>query len=642
MEVRTMRALGYFYSGFEAQFWWWELGIKRLDVFAVYLATYLPIVSDPKGKLILFTAIAAICWALHSMRRPYDTRSNSLIDRVEEWGLRTRFLTLVVLQVVLLLDGSSLLCSFAAVYLILATGIFLLTLVVLYVGETGAFEPQRDTNQDDQLAEQQDEMHSRMSRATTRAGSRAIMSGDEDDDPNVFKKLIQSLFRCFMATFGRCLVTFVRDILMKPFLYLGERKALLQERVPHIVWHGVGVPIQIVEHKTGVALQNVRNKKFLTDAPQKSTDEMSDFRSSSGTFSNALVRSSSTFSKMLTRSGSLGSMDSTAVPNRNVEKAISHVSGIPSEAIFEIEERDNSGTILSHRHARNIDQILRSDNGTTLYEIDGQVYSPMKVGRHWDANAIVDRWLKRLYKLKSLDQRRYIAHSLSQMLQFMAAESNMGAIPAKFYDFTCLLSLTLQRAKGAGMHIDLTKNVDQEHILSEMQKLAMQKHQEDIHSRKATVKVVGQPGRFAHKPNSIAHAFKPDYMLSPDELMRTVVSLRRLPPRQLHRFLSRGLKMLVARQLPQKEEVLLTDALDAFGSIDDVTVCHGCFPRIDCTQQQQQQQPPPPGKQPQPGKRQGSLGNTHDIDSYLDSLCFVQKKEATETVEQPLIREHSL
>ena len=46
MEPRTMRKYGYFYNGFRAGFWWWEVLVKRMGVFCVYLVTCVPIFAD--------------------------------------------------------------------------------------------------------------------------------------------------------------------------------------------------------------------------------------------------------------------------------------------------------------------------------------------------------------------------------------------------------------------------------------------------------------------------------------------------------------------------------------------------------------------------------------------------------------------
>jgi len=90
----------------------------------------------------------------------------------------------------------------------------------------------------------------------------------------------------------------------------------------------------------------------------------------------------------------------------------------------------------------------------------------------------------------------------------------------------------------------MARVVDQKRLLSEMWMLAKQKQQQE----RATVRVVGQLDRFAHNRRSVANPFESDNMLSPEEFMRTIVLLRHLSKKQLHRFLVAGLKMLAATQ----------------------------------------------------------------------------------------------
>merc|ERR550532_2607825 len=39
-EFTTKRMLGYFYNGLEADKYWWELVVKRVDLLLIYLITY--------------------------------------------------------------------------------------------------------------------------------------------------------------------------------------------------------------------------------------------------------------------------------------------------------------------------------------------------------------------------------------------------------------------------------------------------------------------------------------------------------------------------------------------------------------------------------------------------------------------------
>ena len=73
-----------------------------MDVLSCYIATYTHIVFDAKAKLIMYMGIAGFFWALHNQAMPFDARSHGLIHRLEGEGLMTRFLTLFLVQILLL------------------------------------------------------------------------------------------------------------------------------------------------------------------------------------------------------------------------------------------------------------------------------------------------------------------------------------------------------------------------------------------------------------------------------------------------------------------------------------------------------------------------------------------------------------
>ncbi|CAE7217830.1 lgals3bpb [Symbiodinium pilosum] len=56
----NFRRFGYFFQGLEAQFWWWDLLVKRLDVALMMLVTYTSFVLDPKAKLMLFPVLSGL------------------------------------------------------------------------------------------------------------------------------------------------------------------------------------------------------------------------------------------------------------------------------------------------------------------------------------------------------------------------------------------------------------------------------------------------------------------------------------------------------------------------------------------------------------------------------------------------------
>ena len=97
----TLRAFGYFYNGFELEYFWWELLVKRMDVLCCYIVNYTHFVYDMKAELILYMGIAGFFWAVHNRAMPFDARAHGLVHRLEAEGLRTRFVTLFLVQILL-------------------------------------------------------------------------------------------------------------------------------------------------------------------------------------------------------------------------------------------------------------------------------------------------------------------------------------------------------------------------------------------------------------------------------------------------------------------------------------------------------------------------------------------------------------
>ena len=102
MEPTMMRKYGYFYNGFEPDFWWWELLVKRIDTLTVLVVTYTNLVPDSRARLLLYMVFSGIWWAIHNGASPFDDRGNSMLDKIEGLGLRSRFLTFFIIQMLLL------------------------------------------------------------------------------------------------------------------------------------------------------------------------------------------------------------------------------------------------------------------------------------------------------------------------------------------------------------------------------------------------------------------------------------------------------------------------------------------------------------------------------------------------------------
>jgi hypothetical protein len=139
-EHRVLCNFAFFYNGLETPFWWWDILLKRMDVLLVYLAAYIRFTPDAKGTLVLLTSISSVSWALHARIQPYDARANFLVGRLESAGLRTRFGTLFVLQVLLLARSNATVNMAVAILLVVFNSIFLITVAVSFIIATGAFD----------------------------------------------------------------------------------------------------------------------------------------------------------------------------------------------------------------------------------------------------------------------------------------------------------------------------------------------------------------------------------------------------------------------------------------------------------------------------------------------------------------------
>ena len=75
MEPGAMPRYGYFYNGFGVYFSWWELLVKCMKVFSMYLVDHVLIFQEVQSKLVLFTGFGAVFRSLHGTYKPHDTRA---------------------------------------------------------------------------------------------------------------------------------------------------------------------------------------------------------------------------------------------------------------------------------------------------------------------------------------------------------------------------------------------------------------------------------------------------------------------------------------------------------------------------------------------------------------------------------------
>jgi len=213
-----VRNYGYFYAGFEPDYWYWELLCKRVDCLIVLGITFTNLVPDAKAKLILYMVCAGIWWAIHNECHPYDCRQNGLLDKAEAMGLQARFLTFFVVTVLLIFAAPMPVALVGALFLCYLLGKFVLFVLLVIGGEMVA------------------------------AGDKPKAPGGEGEeeeggggcDP---KAILKKIGKKIANSVGKI----VMAILLKGVEIIQKEKAIMAKEVPHFQRQGPGKPLQIVK-----------------------------------------------------------------------------------------------------------------------------------------------------------------------------------------------------------------------------------------------------------------------------------------------------------------------------------------------------------------------------------------------------------
>eukprot|EP00401_Gymnodinium_catenatum_P001680 CAMPEP_0117466754 /NCGR_PEP_ID=MMETSP0784-20121206/5305_1 /TAXON_ID=39447 /ORGANISM="" /LENGTH=1034 /DNA_ID=CAMNT_0005260705 /DNA_START=54 /DNA_END=3158 /DNA_ORIENTATION=+ len=136
-QFNTLRTYGFFFNGFEPDWYHWELVHKRMDVLAVYVVTYSNIIPKVQGRLLLCMTFAGFAWALHCEALPFDDRHNELLDQCERFGLRSRFMSVLMLQMLVLFkaQGFDLMVNVCAASLVVGNAWYLIIMGMLIIYE---------------------------------------------------------------------------------------------------------------------------------------------------------------------------------------------------------------------------------------------------------------------------------------------------------------------------------------------------------------------------------------------------------------------------------------------------------------------------------------------------------------------------
>ena len=85
------RKYGFFIQGYEPQFWWWDIIVKRLDVGTMNLVTYTSLAADEKAKLLLFPILSGCQLGIFSWYKPFTEAQGRILDVLEMTLLITRW-----------------------------------------------------------------------------------------------------------------------------------------------------------------------------------------------------------------------------------------------------------------------------------------------------------------------------------------------------------------------------------------------------------------------------------------------------------------------------------------------------------------------------------------------------------------------
>ncbi|CAE7769837.1 Scube1 [Symbiodinium sp. CCMP2592] len=77
------RRYGYFMQGYEEQYWWWDLVVKRADVAIMTVLAYTSILQDMEAKLLVFPVVSAAQVIATAWLKPFANEQAELLDLLE-------------------------------------------------------------------------------------------------------------------------------------------------------------------------------------------------------------------------------------------------------------------------------------------------------------------------------------------------------------------------------------------------------------------------------------------------------------------------------------------------------------------------------------------------------------------------------
>ena len=102
----NFRKYGFFIQGFEPQYWWWDIIVKRLDILIMNLVTYTSIATEEKAKLLTFPIISGCALGLCAWCQPFTNTQAEILDFLEMCLLSFRFTLFSMIAIMLIFNPS--------------------------------------------------------------------------------------------------------------------------------------------------------------------------------------------------------------------------------------------------------------------------------------------------------------------------------------------------------------------------------------------------------------------------------------------------------------------------------------------------------------------------------------------------------
>lgn len=103
----NFRKYGFFIQGFEPQFWWWDIIVKRCDILVMNLITYTSIATEEKAKILTFPIISGIALGCSAWCKPFTNTQAEILDFLEMCLLSFRFTLFSMIAIMLIFNPSA-------------------------------------------------------------------------------------------------------------------------------------------------------------------------------------------------------------------------------------------------------------------------------------------------------------------------------------------------------------------------------------------------------------------------------------------------------------------------------------------------------------------------------------------------------